>query len=843
MSPISICAATFLLLPALCISDDRLVPGKPLSPGTTVISDGGEFALGFFSTSNSTPERLYLGIWYNGIPERTVVWVANRGTPAMSSSASSLLLTNTSNLILSDVNGHVLWTTNTTTAASPTPSPRSNATGAVAVMMNTGNLILRSPNGTVLWQSFDHPTDTLLPGMKMRRSYKMQDGSRLVAWNSRDDPSPGTFSFTAEIDPFPQTFVRNGSRIEWRSTMWTGYTVSSQYFQGNSSIVVYMSFVDTAEEISMVFTVSDGAPHVRCVMSYSGRFEVLGWNGESANWRLLTAWPTYGCSRYGYCGASGYCDFTDATPSCKCLDGFEPVDKGEWSSGRFSQGCRRKEALRCGDGFVALSGMKVPDKFVRIRNKALEECAAECGGNCACVAYAYATLNSSISKGDVTRCLVWTDEQLIDTLKFDAPFFNISTAGADTRLTLYLRVAGFNGERKKANGVKIILPVLASTIVLFCILLIWMCKFRGTKRNVKRDKRLMHGGLTTSDELQEESKTLDIEFPFLNFQDILVATNNFSKTFMIGQGGFGKVYKGTLEGGQEVAIKRLSRDSEQGIEEFRNEVILIAKLQHRNLVRLLGCCVEGDEKLLIYEYLPNKSLDAVIFSSATNATLDWPARFKIIKGVARGLLYLHHDSRLTIIHRDLKASNVLLDSDMRPKIADFGMARIFAENQENANTRRVVGTYGYMAPEYAMEGIFSVKSDVYSFGVLLLEVVSGMKISSVDRIIDHPNLIVYAWNLWKDGKANELVDKCMVENCLLDEASLCIHMGLLCVQENPDDRPFMSSVVFNLENGCTALPVPNHPAYFAQRNNELEQIREDMLNSKNTMSLTVIEGR
>ncbi|TVU10325.1 hypothetical protein EJB05_43848, partial [Eragrostis curvula] len=843
MSPISICAAALLLLPALCISDDRLVPGKPLSPGTTLISDGGEFALGFFSPSNSTPDRLYLGIWYNNIPQLTVVWVANRATPAMSSSAPSLAVTNTSNLVLSDVNGHVLWTTNTTTPANPTPSPRSNATGAVAVMLNTGNLILRSPNATVLWQSFDHPTDTILPGMKMWRSYKTQDGSRLVSWNSRDDPSPGSFSYTSEIDPFPQTFVLNGSRIEWRGTVWTGFTVSTQLFQTNASLLVYFQYLVTTEEASFVFTLSNGAPPFRFVMSYSGRLETQVWNMDLSNWAVLGVTPANDCSRYGYCGASGYCDYTGTTPSCKCLDGFEPVDKGAWSSGRFLQGCRRKEALRCGDGFVALSGMKVPDKFVRIRNKTLEECAAECGGNCACVAYAYATLNGSILKGDVTRCLVWTDDQLLDMMKFDANFLNITSAGADTQETLYLRVAGFDGERKKANGVKIILPVLASTIVIFCILLIWMCKFRGTKRNARRDKRLMHGGLTTSDELQEENKTLDIEFPFLNFQDILVATNNFSNTFMIGQGGFGKVYKGTLEGGQEVAIKRLSRDSEQGIEEFRNEVILITKLQHRNLVRLLGCCVEGDEKLLIYEYLPNKSLDAVIFSSATNAKLDWPARFKIIKGVARGLLYLHHDSRLTIIHRDLKASNVLLDSDMRPKIADFGMARIFGENQENANTRRVVGTYGYMAPEYAMEGIFSVKSDVYSFGVLLLEVVSGIKISSVDRIIGHPNLIVYAWNLWKDGKANELVDKYMVENCLLDEASLCIHIGLLCVQENPDDRPFMSSVVFNLENGCTTLPVPNHPAYFAQRNNELEQIRVDMLNSKNTMSLTVIGGR
>ncbi|CAL5072956.1 unnamed protein product [Urochloa decumbens] len=822
-SSISFCTMALLLLPALCASDDRLAPGKSLSPGTTIISDGSDFALGFFSPSNSTPEKLYLGIWYNNIPGLTVVWVANRETSAISTSSPSLVMTNTSHLVLSDVNGRVLWTTNTTTVGSSSSrSPRSNTTaGSVAVLMNTGNLILRSPSGMVLWQSFEHPTDTILPGMKIWRSHKTNEGNRLVSWKGPDDPSSGTFSLGWETDQFIQAFIRNGSLPEWRASVWTGFTVSSQYFQVNTNIVVYTAYVDTVDEMSASYTLSDGAPPVRSVMRYSGRVEVSVWNRDSSEWVMLVASPDYECSRYGYCGPSGYCDYTDATPTCKCLDGFEPVDKEEWSNARFSRGCQRKEALRCGDGFLVLPDMKVPDKFVRIGRKTLEECAAECNANCSCVAYAYATLNGSTTNSDGTRCLVWIgDHQLVDTQKM-LGVLPYNTAGADSQETLYLRVAGLSGKRTKANAFR----------------------SAGRKRNAGNHKKLTHRGLTTSEELLEENTTHDFELPFLNFQDIFVATNNFSNTFMIGQGGFGKVYKVTLEGGQEVAIKRLSRDSDQGMQEFRNEVVLIAKLQHRNLVRLLGCCVEGDERLLIYEYLPNKSLDAVIFNDKRNTTPEWSIRFKIIKGVARGLLYLHHDSRLTIVHRDLKASNVLLDAEMRPKIADFGMARIFGDNQENANTRRVVGTYGYMAPEYAMGGIFSAKSDVYSFGVLLLEVVSGIKISSVDRIPNYPNLIVYAWNLWKEGKARDLVDKCIFKNCLLDEASLCIHMGLLCVQEKPEDRPFMSSVVFNLENGCTTLPEPNHPAYFAQRNSGMEQMREDIMNSKNTMTLTVIEGR
>ncbi|THU62765.1 hypothetical protein C4D60_Mb01t08590 [Musa balbisiana] len=321
---------------------------------------------------------------------------------------------------------------------------------------------------------------------------------------------------------------------------------------------------------------------------------------------------------------------------------------------------------------------------------------------------------------------------------------------------------------------------------------------------------------------------------------ILAATGIFSNENKLGEGGYGPVYKvvplfsmitrfeldhdtrgsmadqGKLHDGQEIAVKRLSKKSGQGSREFKNEVELISKLQHRNLVRLLGCCVHGDEKLLIYEFMPNRSLDAFLFDASKSRLLDWTKRFNIIEGIARGLLYLHRDCRLKIMHRDLKASNVLLDQNFNPKISDFGMARILHDDQILARTDRVVGTIGYMSPEYAMEGQISEKSDVFSFGVLLLEVVSGKR---NNYFLDEDlalNLLGYAWTLWKENRVVELIDTSLGDSWSQEEVMRCIKLGLLCVQELPVDRPTMSVVVAVL-NGDINLPEPKQVAFFAGR--------------------------
>ncbi|XP_057757396.1 cysteine-rich receptor-like protein kinase 25 isoform X1 [Arachis stenosperma] len=382
------------------------------------------------------------------------------------------------------------------------------------------------------------------------------------------------------------------------------------------------------------------------------------------------------------------------------------------------------------------------------------------------------------------------------TLRFELfPFYRNGTDDQPPSTTTTVKTG-----RSRAVILIIVVPVVALVLLLsFCCYLFRKRTRKSYKKTILR-KNFGH-----------ESNTIGgLQF---NLSIIEAATNHFSQENEIGKGGFGQVYKGVLPDGRHIAVKRLSKSSTQGATEFKNEVLLIAKLQHKNLVAFLGFCLEGQEKILIYEYVPNKSLDYFLFDPHSEKLLNWSERYNIIDGIAQGLLYLHEYSRLKIIHRDLKPSNILLDENMNPKISDFGLARIIDQQQGSAS--RVVGTLGYMSPEYAMQGKFSEKSDIFSFGVMILEIITGKKnVGSNELYRIAEGLLSLVWRQFCNQTPLSVLDPKMKENCSEFEVIRCIQIGLLCVQEDPDERPTISTIVSYLSNISLELPSPREPAFF-----------------------------
>ncbi|CAI9087675.1 OLC1v1021810C1 [Oldenlandia corymbosa var. corymbosa] len=527
------------------------------------------------------------------------------------------------------------------------------------------------------------------------------------------------------------------------------------------------------------------------------------------------------CDYYSLCGSFGICDpYNFGEFVCQCLPGYEPKDRSQWNLRDGKSGCTRKYGEQiCGNSnadvkFIKLTSVKVPD----IRNAAvnnilgLEECEELCSSNCSCSAYASANTSNGGS-----GCITWHGD-LRDMRRFSNGGQEVYVKVRASEFTQNLKNSNWSGSKML---IIILVPSTAGVLLFGFAIWLIMWKLKGQRGKVRKSPSFTFDpvssyGVTPRKEMVDEKG----EIPVFDLRTIVFATDAFSLTNKLGESGFGSVFKGQLQNGREIAVKRLSRSSGQGIEEFKNETTLIARLQHRNLVKLLGCCIQQEEKMLVYEYLPNKGLDNFIFDEGKRALLDWTKRFEIILGIARGMVYLHRDSRLRIIHRDLKASNVLLDSSMEPKISDFGMARIFGADQLEAKTRRVVGTYGYMSPEYAMQGLFSEKLDVFSYGILLLEIISGKKCCSNYFNGTTLSLAGYVWGLWKEGKALDSVDPAMVDSCKPDEVARCIQIGLLCVQDHANDRPTMSKVLSMLCNETSiASASPKKPAFVFEKVN------------------------
>ncbi|XP_029124539.1 G-type lectin S-receptor-like serine/threonine-protein kinase At4g27290 isoform X2 [Cajanus cajan] len=771
-SIIMLCTWFFLfsIISGASTSPDSLAVSQSIHDGETLVSAGGITEVGFFSPGNST--RRYLGIWFTNISPLTVVWVANRNKP-LENNSGVLKLNEKGILVLLNSTNSTIWSSNISSKAVNNP---------IAHLLDSGNFIVKNGQQTnedgVLWQSFDYPGDTHLPEMKIGWNLETGLERYVSSWKRVDDPAEGEYAVKLDLRGYPQIMIFKGPDIKSRAGSWNGLSIV-----GNPGPIheTEPKFVMNEKEVFYEYHVLDRSVFFVYKLTPSGTGQTLFWTPQTSTPQVASTGEQDQCENYAFCGANSICIYDGNHPTCECLRSYIPKSPDQWNISIWRNGCVPRNKSNCNnsytDGFFKYSHMKLPDTSSSWFNTTmnLDECQMSCLKNCSCTAYA----NLDIRDGG-SGCLLWFNT-LADLRKF-------SQWGQD----LYIRIpdseldhGGHGNIKKKIVGITIGATVFGLFITCVCILVI---------KNPVWTRVYCHNAQIQCRKEYFRLRKEDMDLPTYELSTIAKATSNFSNRNKLGEGGFGPVYKGTLIDGQEVAVKRNSKMSDQGLEEFKNEVALIANLQHRNLVKLLGCCIQGEEKLLIYEYLPNKSLDCFIFDEARSKLLAWHQRFHIIVGIARGLLYLHQDSRLRIIHRDLKTSNILLDAQMNPKISDFGNARTFGDQIE-AKTKKVVGTYGYMPPEYAVHGHYSVKSDVFGFGVIILEIVSGNKNRGFSDPEHSLNLLGHAWRLWTEERPLELIDTHLRERCVPFEVLRCIHVGLLCVQQKPGDRPDMSSVI------------------------------------------------
>ncbi|XP_018499630.2 G-type lectin S-receptor-like serine/threonine-protein kinase CES101 isoform X2 [Pyrus x bretschneideri] len=748
------------------IPGDTLKPGESLNSTTHICSAMGTFCLGFLVYDESNSSQLC--IW--GRDANNQGWIASRDKPVLYPTGVLTLDKDKTLKIMDQGRTRLeLYSASIETA-------NTNTSTVVATLLDSGNFILQEVNSLdgsknrVLWQSFDHPTDTLYPGMVLGVNHRNGHILSLTSWSSEYNPKPGPF--TLEWDyKMQELHIKHRGVVYWTSGAPTSKRYKLLMKRYNFSIV------SNENEDYFTYHSLNHTSTSQWLLTSSGR--LYDFDGVDIA-------RTDNC--YGY-NTDGGCQRWAEKPTCRHVG-----DIFELKSGFFRK---------------TTSNSTFP--IDSNTNLSISDCKDSCWKNCECLGFNF------LNADDQSGCQYYTgiNWEFIQDFSGDTTvgFYMLKTKSPrsnDTKKRIFI-----------GTGITVATLLLMVPCIAWYVLRRRKFALSGEKEtNIIEEELLdfMKSDRPTDANARQNDGNMRHDLSVFSYASVMAATCNFSQGNKLGQGGFGPVYKGKLVTGQEVAVKRLSKCSGQGTLEFKNELILIYELQHKNLVKLFGFCIHGEERMLIYEYMPNKSLDYFLFDSTRVTLLDWKKRFSIIEGIAQGLLYLHKYSRVTVIHRDLKASNILLDENMNPKISDFGMARIFKHNELEANTNRVVGTYGYMSPEYAMEGLFSIKSDVYSFGVLMLEIVSGRRNNSfynADRLL---NIVGYAWELWKEGTVLELMDPALGDSCIKDQLLRCVHVGLLCVEENAADRPTMSDVVSMLTNQSTPLPLPAKPAFFTGRN-------------------------
>ncbi|XP_065863703.1 G-type lectin S-receptor-like serine/threonine-protein kinase At2g19130 [Euphorbia lathyris] len=752
---------------------DRITATQSLSGDQTIISNGGVFKLGFFRPGNSS--NYYIGMWYNRVIQQTVVWVANREIPVSDRFSSELRISD-GNLVVFNESKIPIWSTNLNSTTN---------TSVEAVLHDNGNLVLNGSGGSdPLWQSFDHPADTWLPGAKIGLNKTSKQNTRLISWKNKDDPAPGLFSLELDPNETSQYFIIwNDSETFWTSGTWNGQ-IFSLVPEMRLNYIYNFSYISNENENYFTYDLYNSSIISRFVMDVGGQIQQMSWLEPANQWSLFWSQPRVQCQVYAYCGAFGTCT-ENSQPFCNCFTGFDPQSDQEWSSGVYSGGCTRRTTLQCGnssrvnakkDRFWPNPNTDLPEDSVSIPVGSVQDCESNCLSNCSCSAYAY----------DNNQCLIWIGD-LLDSK-------------AQGSKTLYVKLADSEFSSSKTNkGVVIGAMVGAVVVGILVGIVIYV---------ILRRKRTTLSG-----------KAVEGSLVAFSYRDLQNATKGFSQK--LGGGGFGYVYKGVLPDTSVIAVKKLESIN-QGEKQFRTEVSTIGTIQHVNLVRLRGFCSEGTKRLLVYDYMPNGSLEFHLFSDKESIVLDWKTRYNIALGTARGLTYLHEKCRDCIIHCDIKPENILLDAEFCPKVADFGLAKLVGRDFSRVLTT-MRGTRGYLAPEWISGVAITAKADVYSYGMMLFEIVSGRRNSdhSKDAVIKYfPSWV--AKQVIEGRDIVSLLDERLNGEGDVEEVTRVCKVACWCIQDDETQRPTMGQVVQILERviNVNLPPIPRSLQVFVDNPNQ-----------------------
>ncbi|WVZ67882.1 hypothetical protein U9M48_016900 [Paspalum notatum var. saurae] len=775
---LSSCALSLLLLqlsiqPSPLNAIDTLAVNQELSGNQKLISENGNFALGFFQLAEASSGKWYIGIWYNKIPGQTIVWVANRENPVSDPALSSLAISGDGNFVLLvNHSKSPLWSADikNNTAANST----------IVLLLDNGNLVVRHDSNTsgVLWQSFDDFTDTWLPGNKLGRNKKTGIIKQIISWKDRGDPAQGMFSIQLDPNGSLQFILQwNSSVVYWTTGNWTGNEFSGvpEMSPANPypSSRFMFQFVDNDEEAYFTYNVkNDALIFTRTIIDVSGLFQTLVWAEAQQAWTDAFTKPKAKCSVYGVCGEYSTCSENDASP-CSCLRGFSENHPNNWKLDDRTAGCRRNTPLQCAnngsvkvkqDKFYVINSVSLPDNAHNINAKNIHHCELICLKNCSCTAYSHSG-----------TCLVWYSHLM-----------NLKNNIDGSSDSIFIRVAASELPNSRNNKLWFIGTIIGGIFVLSFGVAILYC--------LQRRRKVMNS-------LNQGDRSL-IRF---KHSDLLLLTRNFSER--LGAGSFGTVFKGVGSETTTVAVKKLE-GFHQGEKQFRAEVSTIGNIHHMNLIRLLGFCSEGVKRLLVYEYMPNGSLDKHLFGSSS---LSWKIRYQIAVGIAKGLAYLHEECRDCIIHCDIKPQNILLDASFVPKVADFGLAKLLGRNFSRVLTS-MRGTVGYLAPEWISGEAITTKADVFSYGMMLFEIISGRRnLEHKDTSMETFFPMLVAKKLL-EGKVQAVMDKELINGVDVRELERACKVACWCVQGNESSRPTMGEIVKILE-GVIDVEMPPVPRY------------------------------